>query len=619
MKRLSIAACAALVACTGSTPGGGAGGGGPGGDTGPAADDKGSVAEGAFDQAVLSPPFAHHNAIWAGVALLDADGDGWTDLFFTNGENHPSALYLNEGDGSFTEVTEEAGLVAYTQDGSVVSGDLDNDGDDDLVVAQECTTGSLGPTGTYIDDGAIRVHLNDGSGSFSSAALELGAGVEGEPAAFCTISLSLADVDLDGVLDLVVSNGFDPDLVAPWILVKTERTARNQVFFGDGDGGFTELAESWDEGDEGGLKYFSTFGIAVFDLDGDGQPELIEGQGGEPVSIRHLDPEAMALVRREEDAFTVGSGVGLWMGMALADLDGDGVLDLYGTNQGLSPLAVGYDNTADLDIAEHHEVNISHAVLEWGGEGGFVPAEGWTLTADQVLAGDMVETMPAGVEGLDSVEDLQRYPWGWGAVPVDVDADGWVDVAWNGNACLAPMSICHEEGSGAGPGALLRNDGARGFEDITWSWGVANLDEEGRYQDGRGLAVGDLNRDGYPDLVFANRSHNPTQSDPLAQIDGVPQVWLSRPRDGGWLAVELVGTESNRDAAGSLVTVHGSERSQVYPYGEGGQTNSSSERLLLVGLGDEGEVDITVRFPSGIERTELGVLAGQHLIIEEGT
>lgn len=228
-----------------------------------------------FDEGTLEPAFEHSNAVWSGAALLDYDLDGWLDIFFTNGENHADSLYRNLGDGTFVDVAEEAGVASLIENGAVVSGDLDNDGDPDLIVNSECSTGTFDETGLPLLDGGKILYLNNGDGTFTQQEFK----VQGDLAfslSWCATSLGLSDWNGDGFLDLIVSNGFDPDLVAPWVFFKTESEARNVIFYNDGAGNFQDgVIESGEA-----IRYAATFTSAVFDVDGDGETELIAGQGG---------------------------------------------------------------------------------------------------------------------------------------------------------------------------------------------------------------------------------------------------------------------------------------------------------------------------------------------------
>ncbi len=570
-----------------------------------------------FDAGILDPAFEHVNASWAGVALLDFDGDGWLDIFLPNGKNAPDGLYRNNGDGSFTDVAADAGVASMDENGPVLSADLDNDGDPDLLVATVCTTGTWGDDGNNLYDGGKLLYLNRGDGSFAQTDLGLP-----ESWAYleqtCTVSMTAVDVDEDGFLDVVLANGHDLDVTPPWIFDKRDPGAANAVLFNDGTGHFDD---AWIVNSP-----ITSFVHAVADLDGDGHVELYQGEGGDTISV--IDAGAAGPTERLQ---ATTSGKGLWMGLALADYDRDGDLDLYATNQGLSPYLRGYDNTLDYypgsvsilvdpDSGErvevHEAVTPFHALLE--NEGGHIggPAS-WSLHADHFLAGD-------GFQGLNGrylewvpPHDLERLPWGWGAAALDVDSDGWMDVAWTGNNGTAPMDIIDDEDHAAGPGGLFINDHDHGFVDHTWDAGVANVDAEGRYQDGRGIAVGDLNRDGFADYVVANRTTNPSLSGPLEQRPGQPMVWLSHPRTGHWLVIDPVGTTSNRDAVGGLITVHHGDDSLVLPVGSGGTTCSSSARQVMVGLGDWTEVDVDLRFPSGRVATLTGIAADQVLTVEE--
>lgn len=593
-------ALALLAACPDSEPE----------DTGPTPVE---LSEYAFTRATLTPDFEHANAVWAGTALLDYDNDGWLDIFLTNGRNLPDALYRNNHDGTFTDVAEEAGVDSVLENGAVTVGDIDNDGDTDIIVSGSCSTGTFKDNGGGLCDGHKLIHFNNGDGTFtpSEKLTTLFTGTSGELLRFgcCSVSIDLFDVDSDGDLDLMLSQGGDPDVETPWQFRKNRQEGvENFIVLNDGEGNFTEAID---------MEYHDhkariSFVTASFDVDGDGYVDLLHGQAGFPVDIGHYDVEANNHLF-DEDRWTTGDG--LWMGLSVADFDRDADLDLYGTNQGWSPFMHGYDSVSRLqsELMEGEWINVNHSLLLNDG-GLFTPAD-WPLSYDGLLAADLYEPL----DGLDlDVEpvNLGRYGWGWGTVPIDVDADGWVDVAYTGNNCATPMDVVWTEEAGAGPGALLRNLEGQGFEDITWEAGIANVDDDGRYPDSRGLAVGDLNNDGYADLVYANRTYNPSLTDPLQQEVGVPRVWLAEPRDNNWLQVKATGTTSNRDGIGTEVLVDDGERQTRYIIGAGGGTSSTSERMLTIGLGQHESVDLTVTFQSG-QVVEQTVTANQRIVIEE--
>ena len=568
----------------------------------------------AFDEATLDPPFTHVNAIWAGVALLDYDMDGWLDIFLPNGKNSPDRLYRNLGDGRFEDVAAEAGLDSLAENGAAAAGDLDNDGDPDLLVIQTCSTGSWNSSGElagWLHDSQLRLYHNDGSGTFTEEELGLegtfelpgDAGSEdiSEVLKRCTTSATLADVDGDGMLDAVLATGFDPDFLPPWTFVKDNEVSFNAVLYNDGTGHFNRM------GTEGTSLpgFLVSFVSAVFDLTGDGRSDIVWADGGGRLLVDAQQSDGSF----EEQWDETDAGYGLWMGLAVADFDGDQDLDLFATNQGLSPLLTGYDNLPFLgsgdeasdegvgDVVE--QLNPFHSLI-LNDDGRLTPAKDWPIEADQLLAGDLYGTHGVVREDVGMDGDLQRYPWGWGAVALDVDSDGWMDVAFTGNNGSAPMNIIWSEDNGAGPGALLLNQAGMGFRDITWEAGVENVDAEGRYQDGRGIATGDLNNDGYPDLVIANRTYNPSQSNPLAQEVGLPRILLSRPRgDNHWLQIDPIGTTSNRDGIGTIIRITGGDHPATVIMGAGGNTCSSSERLATIGLGSATQVDLEVIFPSG--------------------
>jgi enediyne biosynthesis protein E4 len=554
----------------------------------------------AFDEGVLDPPFQSWNALWAGAAIIDFNADGWPDLYFSNGETHPDALYRNNGDGTFTDAAAAAGVDSMARHGALATGDVDGDGDPDLVVATECSVGSFNDVGLTELDGGLTVLRNLGDGTFQTEPMS--APENGDITAIngCFIALELVDVSGDGVLDLVAAKGVDPDIVAPWVFRKDEFTASDDLYFGDGQGQFFHAQVI-------GEEYTTTFAAAWVDVAGDGQPVLIRGRAG----------AALGVTAPQEDKLEDVDGVspptaGLWMGLAVADLDRDDDLDLYATNQGLSPQVLGYENLDGVELSDELEPLLFHTVFR--NDGGALVATSPPVTANHALPSDQyngAEPAWQGVEGLD------RYGWGWGAVAVDVNADGWPDIASVGNNCSAPMDVIWDVEHGAGPGALLIADGEGGFVDRVWEAGVANVDDLGRFVDGRAILTGDLNRDGYPDLVVTNRSYNPSQSDPLAQEPGIPRVFLSQPRPGHWLQVDVSGTRSGPGARGATVTVETGDWTQRFAVGAGGGTGGASQPLVQIGLGDAQLADVIVRFPGGATLRLDDVEGDQRIAVSE--
>ena len=532
------------------------------------------------------------------MALADFDDDGWTDIYLANGHSHPNALYRNQGDGTFVDIAADVGVDSTQNDGAVLAGDVDNDGDTDLLVAGQCTVGTRGDDGNGLHDASLRVYRNEG-GVFTEEPITV-TSKDGsiEQGSACTVSLTWVDADEDGDLDILQSVGNDPDISPPWkFRLLEDPHLRDAVLVNDGTGHFNEV---WLL-----VGHNATFASAAFDLDGDEGVEIVQGPTG-------------YFVRWHGDRL-IGwgdfrdTGLGLWMGLAVGDYNSDGALDVYSTNQGLSSLVLGYKDT-DPKLTDEW-INYSHALLLNDGAGTLARTEWAVDDQPAVLAGDLY-TGWTGDEWLEP-RDLARYAWGWPSVPIDADADGWTDVAWVGNACLPPMTIIGDETQGAGPGALLLNQQGTGWRDATLESGFVLTDEHG-YAEGRGLAVGDLNNDGYADLVVNARGYNRDYYDPGNTVPGQPKVYLSKPRDGGWLKVKLHGTTSPADPVGATVHVTWPDgRVAAYPYFPGGATSSSSEAVVLVGLGDAEQVDLRVRFPSGIEVTLEDVDANQRIEVTE--
>ena len=575
-----------------------------------------------FSAAVLSPEPEHVNAIWAGAGIIDYDNDGWMDIFIPNGTNTPDALYKNMHDGTFEDVAEEAGVASLKANGGVLIADFDNDGDSDMMVNTVCSTGTwsddehvIDPAGGLMDGNKI-LYENLGDGRF----LEKNFALPSTDIQFlerCTVSMTAGDMNNDGFVDVILSNGHDADVATPWIFSKHAQTSKNVVLYNDGTGNFSR---AWEDDTS-----YTTFTSIVFDLNQDGWLDIIAAQGGGNIDyfINNQDETF------QRDTEQTNSLNGLWMGLAMADYNRDGVLDLFATNQGLSPYMAGYDNTSAYfsDIAPSPSStpayiyqSIHLGVLENATQSFAAPSNP-PIENPYTLPGDMcVEHSYAILELYPDwwyPENLQRYGWSWGAAALDADGDGWMDISFIGNNGTAPLDIIGDVQHGAGYGSLLLSREDFSFVDVAMESGVANLEPNGQYLDGRGVAIGDVNNDGFSDIVYSNRTYTPSLSNPLAQHPGHTKVWLSGERDTNWIGITLEGIQSNRDAQGSIVWIEHDEETRIYPYAVGGQTCSSSDTRLHVGLNDWTTINIRVRFPNGNARYLENVETNQHITITE--
>ena len=404
-------------------------------------------------------------ALGGGVALLDFDRDGFLDAFFVSGstldgfpkDRHPSNhLYRNNGDGTYSNVTDKAGLRSEGWGQGACVGDTDNDGFDDLFV-------------TFF--GENRLYRNTGKGSFAEVTVDSGIARENRWSTGC----AFLDFDLDGLLDLFVANYvvFEEERIpakgsAPSCRWKGQPVLcgprglpgeTNQLFRNQGGGRFEDVSE------ESGITQASDrYSLSVTPVD-------YNGNGWADIYVA-VDSQASILFKNNGDGtFTdvgVFAGAALdehgvvqaGMGSAAADFDGDGRLDLFKTNF----------------IEETSNLYMNSAL------GSFE---------------DKVHSMGAGV----SVNYM-----GWGVETFDFDRDSWPDVfVVNGHIYpeiegLVPNNPYRQ------PRLLYRNlEGSR-LERIVPVDGSAIATQH----TSRGLAVGDYDNDGDIDLFVNNMNEQPS-------------------------------------------------------------------------------------------------------------
>jgi hypothetical protein len=506
----------------------------------------------------------------SGVALWDFDGDGLLDVYLINGStleprpNGPprAALFRNNGDRTFRDVTDTAGVGNDRWGQGVCVGDVDNDGASDVYVT------NFGPN---------RLYRNQGEGRFADVAVPAGVAVDS-----WSTGCAFGDYDGDGWLDLYVASyvSFDvknpppspprrqgapteasvqgrggmgaaysagvaycsyrglPVMCGPRGL----RGAPDHLFRNNRDGTFTDMTQAAGVMDTRALY---GFGVAWFDFDDDGRLDLLVANDSGPNYVyRNLGEGRFQNISYASGAALDGSGrEQAHMGVAIGDYDNDGRNDIYITNF-----------ADDFNVLYHND-------------------DGTTVTDVSFRSGVAQVSIPF---------------LGWGTDFLDYDNDGWLDLlVVNGHVYPAADTMPWNT-SYAQRALLFRNLEGKRFEEI----GAAAGEGLTTARVSRGSAVGDFDNDGGVDVVINN-------------IDGAPT--MARNVGGGsaghWLTIRLVGDpdrKSPRDAIGSVVfvTAGGVRRRGEVASGRG--QISQSDLRVHVGLGRQTTVSkLEVRWAGG--------------------
>ena len=453
-------------------------------------------------------------SLCGGVAFIDYDNDGWPDILLINGStledlktdrSPASKLYHNNHDGTFTDVTEKAGLAPRGWCMGAAVGDYDNDGWEDLYIT--CLTGSF-------------LYENNGNGTFRDATVPAGVGNLGR----WGTSAAFGDYDRDGYLDLYVANYVDLDLdnlpkfgSTPFCQYRGIPVScgprglagsRDRLYHNNGDGTFTDVTEKMN------IDPDSHYGLGVIwaDYDGDGWPDLYVANDSSPSLLYH---------NNEGKSFTevaVTAGVAFsddgreqaGMGVDFGDYDNDGLADLVKTN---------FSDDAN---------NLYHN----NGDGTFDDRAG------------------AAGFGRVSVPFL-----GFGVRFLDYDNDGWKDILV-ANGHVNPQVDKHAFGITYAQRALLFHNLRDGrFEELGLRAGPAM----GQRRVSRGLAVADINNDGALAVLISDLDGSPALlrnvSKPRGHWINLKLIGTRSNRDaygawveivaGGWRQVDEVRANSS--------------------------------------------------------------------------
>ena len=480
-----------------------------------------------------------------GVAVGDFDRDGYVDLFVTR-LAAANILYRNMCNGTFRDVTAEAGLDRMVMDSNGAGwADVDSDGDLDLYV-------------TALWDTRYYLFINDGDGRFSEQAIRRGAAVEGADSHF-GYSPAFADYDGDGFIDIHVTE-WRHDEVNPSGARSNARLLRNLGGRGPGWAGYFEdvtiaagvaldnIPSTSLNAQAGSFSFASQF----TDMDGDGLLDL---------AVASDFGQSRLFWNRGDGTFVDGTeaaGVGTdenGMGHAVADFDGDGLLDWFVTS-----------------ISGEQRLNHT---------------------------GNRLFRNIGGRQFIDVTDDagVRDGFWGWAAVALDYDNDGDLDLAMS-NGVLFP-----DDSDGVGfdddMTRLWRNDGPWQFAEVSADVGIA----DGKA--GKGLVKLDYDNDGDLDLFVVNNRDQPI----LYRNDGG--------NGNGWLRVVATGAGAAAGARMTLDAGDGSPP-QVRELEAGNAFLGQHEQVVHFGLGPEpGTIArLTVRWPDGEIEEMTGIAPNQILALQ---
>ena len=480
-----------------------------------------------------------------GVALFDYDNDGWLDIYFVNSCTVPtasdprcarSALYHNNHDGTFTDVTEASGLRYPGFGMGVCTADIDGDGFEDVYV-----------TGF----GGNHLYHNNGNGTFTDVTDK--AGVRG--GGWLT-GCAFADYDRDGKLDLFVSRyvHFDPShlpkfgsgMTCQYRGVPVQCGPRglqgegDLLFHNNGDGTFTEVAKAAGVSDEQGLF---GLGVAWFDYDQDGWPDLFVANDSGPNYLYHNLHNG----KFEEVGFASGTALSSAgneqgsMGVGIGDYNAQGRFSLFVSNFA--------EQGAELYLND--------------GDGSF---------------SDVSFATGIGAPSLPYVK--------WGTAFFDYDNDGWPDIfVANGHVYPQMQSqFGNASESYLQRKLLFHNNGKGSFSEVAARHGAALTVP----RSSRGVAFGDLDNDGDVDIVINNIDGAPN----VLRNDGGNRL--------NWLLVHLIGKGMNRSAIGAIVRLRLGQHTEMELVQSGSSYLSQSDKRLHFGLGSASFADqVDVTWPDG--------------------
>jgi enediyne biosynthesis protein E4 len=511
-----------------------------------------------------SPEKLYLETMGAGVAWIDYDQDGYLDAFFVNSGDTPffhpptppqPALYHNNRDGTFTDVTAKSGIHT---DGTfyfgVAVGDFDNDGYPDIYM-----------TGYRH---SVLLH-NNHDGTFTDVTKKAGVGDDG----MWGTAAGWFDYDHDGLLDLLVTNYVDYDEDHPvecgdsrpgyraYCHPDSFHGSPARLYHNNGDGTFTDVTEKAGLTNQDG----KSLALVLADLNNDGWTDIFIAND------------------TQRNFVYMNNGDGTFRDVSFKS--GAGFSEEGRPEAGMSADAADVMNNSLLYIFVSHLDFELNRFYRNNGDGTFT---------DYTMA-----------SGLGQTNILNSA---FGARFFDFDNDGWRDLLVVNGHILDNIALYHPEVKYEEEKTLYHNSGEGLFVDATRTEGP----DFRAPRVGRGLAVGDFDNDGWQDFLVSN---NGEDAQLFRNEGGSSQL----AKNNHWLAVRLVGEKSNRDGIGSLLKMIAGDLTTYGQAKGGMSYCSAQDPRIYFGLGRHDHADyLEVRWPSGYVQQLKNIPADTIVTVTEG-